>query len=51
VRDREYHQLYPGVLRPELRALLEHHADATCPQPTPQRPVRYRSPATSRDIP
>lgn len=47
VLDREHHELHPGVLRPELRALLVHEPELL----TPNQPARYRSPATSVDLP
>ena len=51
VRDREHHQLHPGVLRPEIRALHVHDPQLL----TPNQPARcrspYRSPATSFDLP
>ena len=51
VLDREHHELYPGVLRLELRALLEREPELITPMITPNQPARYRSPATSFDLP
>ena len=47
VLDREHHELQPGLLRPELRALLVPYPEVL----TPNQPARYRSPATSIDLP
>ena len=47
VLDREHHELHPGVLRPELRALFEPYPEVL----TPNLPARFRSPATSFDLP
>ena len=47
VLDREHHELHPGVLRPELRALFVPYPEVL----TPNQPARYRSPATSVDLP
>ena len=42
VLDREHHELHPGVLRPELRALFAPYPEVL----TRNQPARYRSPAT-----
>ena len=47
VLDREHHELHPGVLRPEMRALFVPYPEVH----TPNQPARYRSPATSVDLP
>ena len=47
VLDREHHELHPGVLRPELRALFVPYPEVL----TPNQSARYRSPATSVDLP
>jgi len=51
VLDREHHQRHPGVLRPEVRALLQHEPQLLTPNRTARQPARYRSPATSFDLP